>query len=185
MARPRKRRLIACEVNATYFKPQGIPMRYLEEIELGMDELEAIRLADLEGLYHANAALKMGVSRPTFGNIIARTRTKIATALLQGKALRINATSEGVQLPQTPPTDQPDLSNKGEPMKPLNPAAQGNEAASTTEQVQQKPAQGHCGCGQHANEPGHTCCGGGHNHQHGHGHSGECCGGGGGRCGRS
>jgi len=91
MARPRKHRMIACEINATYFKPQGIPMRELEEIALDMDEVEAIRLADIEDLYHADAALKMGVSRPTFGNIIASAHKKIATAILEGKALRIGS----------------------------------------------------------------------------------------------
>ena len=101
MARPRKRCQIACEVNASYFKPQGIPMRCLEEIALSMDEIEAIRLADLEGLYHADAALKMGVSRPTFGNIISRARAKVATALLQGKALRICAAIDDTP-PATP-----------------------------------------------------------------------------------
>jgi uncharacterized protein len=90
MGRPRKHRMIGCEINATYFKPQGIPMRELEEIALDMDEVEAIRLADIENLYHADAALKMGVSRPTFGNIIASAHKKIATAILEGKALRIS-----------------------------------------------------------------------------------------------
>ena len=93
MVRPRKQRLIACEVNATYFKPQGIPLRELEEIALEMDEIEAIRLADLEDLYQADAALRMGVSRPTFGNILASAHKKIAKALLEGKALRISSGS--------------------------------------------------------------------------------------------
>lgn len=96
MVRPRKHRMIACEINATYFKPQGIPMRELEEIALDMDEVEAIRLADIEDLYHADAALKMGVSRPTFGNIIARAHKKIAMAILEGKALRIGASNQPV-----------------------------------------------------------------------------------------
>ncbi|RJX30279.1 MAG: DUF134 domain-containing protein [Oxalobacter sp.] len=90
MVRPRKPRHIDCQISATYFKPKGIPMRVLEEIALDMEEVEAIRLADVEGMYHADAALKMGVSRPTFGNIIASAHKKIATALLEGKALRIS-----------------------------------------------------------------------------------------------
>lgn len=89
MARPRKHRHIACTPNVTYYKPQGIPMRHLEEIALEIDEMEAIRLADLEGLYQADAALRMGVSRPTFGNILHSAHHKIARALLEGKALRI------------------------------------------------------------------------------------------------
>lgn len=93
MARPRKLRHITCDVQATYFKPQGIPMRFLEEIALDMDEIEAIRLADIEDLYQADAAIKMGVSRATFSNIIARAHKKIALALLQGKALRISVST--------------------------------------------------------------------------------------------
>lgn len=89
MGRPLKCRTVSCDVSARYFKPQGIPLRDLEEIELSLDEVEAIRLADIEDLYQADAAAKMGVSRQTFGNIIARAHKKIATALLQGKALRI------------------------------------------------------------------------------------------------
>ena len=66
-------------------------MRELDEVALELDEIEAIRLADLEDLYHADAALKMGVSRPTFGNILASAHKKIAKALLEGKALRISS----------------------------------------------------------------------------------------------
>lgn len=89
MARPIKCRLISCNPAARYFKPIGIPLRELEEIVLGMDELEAMRLADLEGLYQADAAEKMGVSRQTIGNILNSAHRKLADALLNGKALRI------------------------------------------------------------------------------------------------
>jgi len=54
-----------------------------------MDELEAVRLADLEKLYQEEAARKMSVSRQTFGNIIQSAHKKIADALLKGKALKI------------------------------------------------------------------------------------------------
>lgn len=97
MARPMICRKVSCDVTAKYFKPQGIPMRFLEEIALELDEIEAIRLADLEGLYQVDAAARMGVSRQTFGNIIARAHKKVATALLGGKALRIAAAGESVQ----------------------------------------------------------------------------------------
>ena len=98
MVRPRKMRTVSCELNATYFKPQGIPMRYLEEVVLDIDEVEAIRLADIEDLYQAEAALKMGVSRPTFGNIIASAHKKIAVAILNGKALRISTPGENIAI---------------------------------------------------------------------------------------
>lgn len=97
MARPMICRRVSCDVTAKYFKPQGIPMRDLEEIAMELDEIEAIRLADLEGLYQAEAAASMGVSRQTFGNIIARARHKIASALLGGKALRIASAADSVQ----------------------------------------------------------------------------------------
>ncbi len=65
-------------------------MRDLSEIVLEVDEMEAVRLADLEGKYQEDAAAQMGISRPTFGNIINRAHVKIAEALIRGKALRIN-----------------------------------------------------------------------------------------------
>ena len=62
----------------------------LVEIVLEVDEMEAVRLADLEGKYQEDAAQMMGVSRATFSNIINRAHAKIAEALIKGKALRIN-----------------------------------------------------------------------------------------------
>lgn len=103
MARPVKCRQISADITAYYFKPQGIPMRDLEEIELDLDEVEAIRLADLEELYQVDAAAKMGVSRQTFGNIIARAHKKIATALLHGKALRVAGQRASQSNSQTSP----------------------------------------------------------------------------------
>ena len=89
MARPLKIRRISCNLEANYYKPRGIPVRELEEVVLTEDELEAIRLADLEDLYHEKAANEMRISRQTFGNIIRAAHKKIASALMHGKALRI------------------------------------------------------------------------------------------------
>ena len=89
MARPFKNRTIVSRFDVTYFKPRGVPMCELEEACLGVDEMEAVRLADADGLYHADAAEKMGISRQTFGNIIKSAHTKIAKALIEGKAIRI------------------------------------------------------------------------------------------------
>jgi predicted DNA-binding protein (UPF0251 family) len=61
----------------------------LEEVNLTLDELEAVRLADLEGLYQEDAARKMDISRQTFGNIINSAHKKIADVLLNAKALKI------------------------------------------------------------------------------------------------
>ena len=68
--RPKKCRRINCDITAKYFKPRGIPISDLEEVELLVDEFEAIRLADHEGLYHEEAAKKMNISRATFGRIL-------------------------------------------------------------------------------------------------------------------
>ncbi len=89
MARPKKFRCVKCKPDATYFKPRGIPMTELEEEALTIDELEAISLADCEGLYHADAARKMEISRQTFGRILSKAHKKVAECLLKGKALRI------------------------------------------------------------------------------------------------
>jgi uncharacterized protein len=56
---------------------------------LMLDELEALRLADYEGQYHQDAAREMKVSRATFGRILNNARHKVAEALTQGKALKI------------------------------------------------------------------------------------------------
>jgi predicted DNA-binding protein (UPF0251 family) len=72
-----------------YFKPRGIPLFQLEETGLDMDELESVHLADYEGLYHEDAAVKMGISRATFGRILNNARRKIADAIVNGKALKI------------------------------------------------------------------------------------------------
>jgi uncharacterized protein len=71
------------------FKPAGIPTRELAAIVMALDEFEAIRLADLEGLYQAQAAERMNVSRPTFSRIIEAAHRKVAEALVYGRALRI------------------------------------------------------------------------------------------------
>lgn len=89
MSRPVKCRRIGFIPDILCFKPAGIPARELEEIELTMDELESIRLADLEGLYQEDAARNMCVSRQTFANILVSAHNKVAECLIQGKALRI------------------------------------------------------------------------------------------------
>jgi predicted DNA-binding protein (UPF0251 family)/predicted Fe-Mo cluster-binding NifX family protein len=72
------------------FKPAGVPARNLEQVTLRIDQAEAIRLADLEGLYQEAAALRMGVSRQTFGRIVESARRVVADAIINGKCLRID-----------------------------------------------------------------------------------------------
>lgn len=89
MPRPRKCRRITGEPRVTYFKPQGVPMRELDEVYLPYEGHEALRLADLEGLNQEEAARRMHISRHTFGRILAEARRSVAEALIHGLALRI------------------------------------------------------------------------------------------------
>jgi len=89
MARPCKCRHISGGPESSYFKPRGIPCSSLIEIVLTLDELEALKLADLNGEYQEEAAKKMNVSRQTFGIIIEKARKKLADAVVNGKALKI------------------------------------------------------------------------------------------------
>jgi predicted DNA-binding protein (UPF0251 family) len=70
MARPQKDRLVNIDPRINYFKPRGVPMIELEQVQLTVDELEALRLADLMGMSHEEAGKQMGVSRATFGRIV-------------------------------------------------------------------------------------------------------------------
>jgi predicted DNA-binding protein (UPF0251 family) len=89
MVRPRVRRHLRFNPHVRYFKPQGIPMRHLEEIILGNDEVEAVKLYEIDGLDQKTAANKMGISQPTFARTLDRANKKIAEALIKGKAIRI------------------------------------------------------------------------------------------------
>lgn len=93
--RPKKCRHLCCNVNANYFKPRGIPLNELAEVSLQADELEAIKFADLDGLYQEDAALKMKISRQTFGRIIESAHKKIADAIINGKALKLETHNKG------------------------------------------------------------------------------------------
>jgi predicted DNA-binding protein (UPF0251 family) len=89
MPRPRGCRRVAGPPGCVLFKPAGVPAAHVTEMVLEIDELEAIRLADLEGLYQEDAAERMDVSRQTFGRIVSSARRKVAQALVQGMSLRI------------------------------------------------------------------------------------------------
>lgn len=89
MPRPRKRRIVAHQPRATIYKPAGLPLDGLPRVVLLREELEALRLADLEGLTQAQAATRMGVSRSTVQRIISQARRQIARALVEGHALQI------------------------------------------------------------------------------------------------
>ena len=89
MPRPRKFRRVRGRFSATFFKPAGVPLRALEEISLARDEVETIRLKDVENLDQISAAAKMKISQSTFQRILSNARKKISTAIVGGKAIRI------------------------------------------------------------------------------------------------
>jgi len=89
MVRPKKNRIVAYKPDISYFKPRGIPLIDLEEVQLTIDECESIRLSDLLGMSYEEAGQSMGVSRATFGRIIQRARKVIADALINGRAINV------------------------------------------------------------------------------------------------
>jgi len=89
MPRTKCLRFIGRLPEVTYYKPAGIPMRILDEVVINLDEIEAIRLADYENFYQEEAARRMNISRQTFGRTIEAAHRKIAEAILNGKAIRI------------------------------------------------------------------------------------------------
>jgi predicted DNA-binding protein (UPF0251 family)/predicted Fe-Mo cluster-binding NifX family protein len=72
-----------------YYKPAGVPLRFLDEVCLSIEELESVRLKDLEDLDQEQCARRMNISRQTFQRVLGSARKKIAEALLKGKAIRI------------------------------------------------------------------------------------------------
>ena len=89
MTRPKKDRCLKFNPEVLYFKPRGIPLSRLEEEELFPDELEALKLHDVDGLDQISAAKKMNISQPTFGRILDKAYKKIAIAVIKGKAIKI------------------------------------------------------------------------------------------------
>ena len=90
MPRPRKLKLIHFEPGVTYFKPQAVPLSQLQEIELTLDELEALRLYNIEKLSQIDAAERMHIHQSTFQRTLARASEKVTNALVNGKAIKIH-----------------------------------------------------------------------------------------------
>lgn len=89
MTRPRIPRCIKFKPNVYYFKPQGIPLRQLEEEVIFSDELEALKLYEVDGFDQTQASVKMKISQPTFARLLASANKKIAQAIINGKAIKI------------------------------------------------------------------------------------------------
>lgn len=100
MPRPRKQRTLAERPRPAIYKPAGVPLDGLTRLNLLYEELEAIRLADLEGLTQEQAAGQMAVSRSTFQRIVTQARHQVAKALVEGHALQIEGGNFTVQPPR-------------------------------------------------------------------------------------
>jgi len=89
MARPRRVRRIFFQPDVTYFKPIGIPLSNLKEVVLTFEELEAIRLIDLERIEQNKASKKMKISQSTLSRLLRTGREKLADAIINGQAIKI------------------------------------------------------------------------------------------------
>ncbi|NCC70873.1 DUF134 domain-containing protein [bacterium] len=89
MPRPRLKRKIEFNPEIKYFKPQGVPMRYLKVIELSHEEVEALRLKNIEDINQEECAEKMNTSQSTFQRILSSAYKKISEALINGNAIKI------------------------------------------------------------------------------------------------
>lgn len=89
MPRPRRKRCIAHKPVERFYKPKGVKMCDLEQVRLSYDQLEALRLADVEKMEQERAAKMMNISRPTFSRLVAEARFLVARALTNGWALKI------------------------------------------------------------------------------------------------
>jgi hypothetical protein len=89
MVRPRKRRMVNFEHNIRHFKPTGICLNELDEINITFDELESLRLSYIENLKQGDAADNMHVHQSTYQRTLQKTLQKIADALVYGKSIRV------------------------------------------------------------------------------------------------
>ena len=89
MTRPRLYRRVKFNPDITYFKPQGVPMRHIELVELTVEEIEALRLKNIENLNQLECAKKMKTSQSTFQRILSSAYKKISEAIIKGKAIKI------------------------------------------------------------------------------------------------
>jgi len=89
MVRPIRPRFVRGPPSIDYFKPRGIPLSVLDEVVLKVEELEAIKLKDLEDLEQEDCAKKMKISRGTFQRVLNSAKKKIADALVNGKAIKV------------------------------------------------------------------------------------------------
>jgi len=89
MPRPFKDKIVKNDPIATHFKPSFIEAEYLNEVVITREEIEAIRLGDVEKMRQREAATAMGISQPTFYRLLNQCRKKMADALVNGKLIRV------------------------------------------------------------------------------------------------
>jgi predicted DNA-binding protein (UPF0251 family) len=105
--RPRLRRTIAGSPESRCYKPCCFPDAEGQGISLQPDEIELIRLIDLEGLEQEEAAERMGVSRKTAWRDLHEARRKIADALVNGKGINMAGCTKAAEgrCPKCPRVD--------------------------------------------------------------------------------
>ncbi len=89
MSRPKKVKVVRNEPRIVYFKPTGVALADLEQIELTVEEVEALRLSDLNDMKQKEAASLMKIHQSTFHRTLKDARKKVAQALINGKAIKI------------------------------------------------------------------------------------------------
>lgn len=89
MPRPRSQKFINFKPSATFFKPRGVPMRDLEIVRLSHEEVEALRLKNMENLCQHGCACQMNTSQSTVQRLLSSAYSKITQAIIEGKALEI------------------------------------------------------------------------------------------------
>lgn len=94
MPRPKLKRCLCFCPGVSYFKPRGIPLLKLEEVVLFSDEMEAIKLYYVDEKDQTESAGSMKISQPTFARILNSANKKIASALIHGKAIKIQNSCE-------------------------------------------------------------------------------------------
>ncbi|KKP35955.1 hypothetical protein A2483_02600 [Candidatus Peregrinibacteria bacterium RIFOXYC2_FULL_33_13] len=89
MPRPRLHRKLVCDPKVTFYKPQGIPLKTLEIVELTHEEWEALRLKHSESLDQIQSAKKMNTSQSTIQRILSSAQKKVGQAIVKGYAIKI------------------------------------------------------------------------------------------------
>lgn len=164
MARKRCCGLIEREPNCQQFIPEG--KKKSKVVELGVEELEAVRLKDLGRMDQTDCAVAMGLSRATFQRILQSARTKIAMALVEGQSIMIKG---GSYMIKNRVFECQDCGHKWEVEPCTAGGKHGYEIAC--------PQCGSMKKNKLAEDGAKHACGGGHGHGHDHKHGGGCCGG--------